>query len=559
MPRMRARGPSAPNMCSSKRQRLRNVSRAVCSGSARVVRWAAPLVLMASCREPTEIVLDIRTDADCRDVSSTTITIGTLADFERRPPTTSTTACTPETQEIGTLTVVPRDEKDAEVALRVVTGFGKTPDQCVRDGYKGGCIVARRVLHYRPHHSIDLPILMEASCMDVPCDTTNTCRAGQCVPATLGPTVPCNGAGCSHSGGAGGASSEGSGGDSAFGGVGGMGSAAGAPPAECSPACANAHGTTRCVAGVCEPECEDGYDDCDGIRENGCEASLNDAETCGSCETKCPAGDGVATCTAKTCAVSCPLTGTYALKIALQATWPSSSFVTSGEGTFRFWLKFTGTQTGEQLDGTLLECGREFPDFRSKVVNETMLLSIPNALFDQVPPYLTPVPVGVHVGGRSPGATFSLPLTGLLMGTSMSDPVSDLWPDSASRLKSVDVDGDGKAGVTVSYRNDLGYVYPRTSGSLNAGRATSAFLASRLVFALDGTLTSCKSAGGAADVRFVDTRIFGCNREAPGDECSSNEADFLDANCVDYTLGSAEYSLIRVPDDASCPVVRAAL
>lgn len=165
-------------------------------------------VLLLGCQDPTEVKLSLSTDAKCADVIGTTITVGPLRELEQRPPVTETTRCAADGR-IGSLVVVPRDAKDDEFALRVVTGFYKTPQQCVDDGFLGGCIVVRRALHFIPHEAIDLPILLEAACIDVPCEATQTCRQGKCVSATLTDPLHCTDpAGCESAGGAGGGGSD---------------------------------------------------------------------------------------------------------------------------------------------------------------------------------------------------------------------------------------------------------------------------------------------------------------------------------------------------------------
>ena len=50
----------------------------------------------------------------------------------------------------------------------------------------------------------------------------------------------------------------------------------------CDNQCTNGHGSTTCVAGVCTPVCDDGYMDCDGEPDNGCEANIWQPTSCGS-------------------------------------------------------------------------------------------------------------------------------------------------------------------------------------------------------------------------------------------------------------------------------------
>ncbi len=52
--------------------------------------------------------------------------------------------------------------------------------------------------------------------------------------------------------------------------------------ATCAP-CANAHGTTACVGGLCAPGCDPGFGDCDGDPTNGCETdTTSDPADCGA-------------------------------------------------------------------------------------------------------------------------------------------------------------------------------------------------------------------------------------------------------------------------------------
>lgn len=509
---------------------------------------APALILPSGCRAPTEILLDLRTDVDCRDISATTIAVGTLDDLERRPIATSTSACT--LGRIGTLMLVPSGDNTAEVAVRVVTAFSKTPEDCVRDGYKGGCIVARRALRYVPHETLELPVLMEASCVDVPCGSTETCRGGRCTPATLTDPGRCTDpAGC---GGAAGASA-----------LGGAGSGSGGMPGHagevstCSPACENPNGDTTCVDGACVPQCAGGYDDCDGNPGNGCETDLgSDDEHCGACNAACPAEDGIPVCEARECKVGCDLNGSYALKVTLDTTWRATAYVQDGAGTFHFWFKVVANHDGEMLDTRLTECGRLVPEFYSAVVNETYQSQFPASLFDSMPPYLGASRAQASVTGPFRNGKVSLPTTAFVMGTTLADSLNDPWPSSARNLTPVDLDGDAKPGVTVLYRNDGGHSYPRTDGSLIAPRAERPYIASRLAFSLQGELTSCTRSAGSADVRFVDTRVFGCSLASSERDCDGAQADFLNQNRVEYDPGGATYEMVRVAENAVCSEIR---
>ena len=151
-----------------------------------VVLAALCLLPLASCRDATQITVDVTTDVKCPDVKGTSLTIGTLDGLDGRPATAQTTACTPgAVARIGKIVVVPSGEKDDAVAVRVVLGFGRDPAECVAPTFGPGCIVARRSLRYVPHENLTLPIFMSAACNGVACGPTETCVRGACKPATI--------------------------------------------------------------------------------------------------------------------------------------------------------------------------------------------------------------------------------------------------------------------------------------------------------------------------------------------------------------------------------------
>jgi hypothetical protein len=75
-------------------------------------------------------------------------------------------------------------------------------------------------------------------------------------------------------------------------------------------ACANAcrtggRATATCVAGVCGLACDRGYGDCDGDPSNGCEASLESTEHCGTCANRCTGTTPICDTVAVTCTGMC--------------------------------------------------------------------------------------------------------------------------------------------------------------------------------------------------------------------------------------------------------------
>ena len=74
----------------------------------------------------------------------------------------------------------------------------------------------------------------------------------------------------------------------------------------CGNACpAPANATATCGASGCGFACRAGFADCDGSAANGCEVELaTDAAHCGACGTSCATPNGFAQCTAGACAVA---------------------------------------------------------------------------------------------------------------------------------------------------------------------------------------------------------------------------------------------------------------
>jgi hypothetical protein len=136
----------------------------------------------AACLEPTEIMLDVRTDVVCSDSThwrGVAVSVGQPGtDVESRSPVLTTTACAAG-GEIGTLAVVPTGAKDAQVGIRVVAGITRNPEDCAAQGYDG-CIVARRTVTYLPHQSQHLLIDLTSDCIGNACDVNHTCVNGSC-------------------------------------------------------------------------------------------------------------------------------------------------------------------------------------------------------------------------------------------------------------------------------------------------------------------------------------------------------------------------------------------
>lgn len=157
-----------------------------------VVAAVSAILASASCRDPTEITLEITTDLPCSAVlanGGVAIRVGSPANVEGELAQ-QIEARTCVKGRIGSLVVVPSDAIDDQVAIFVAAGATSPTAACTRQSPKG-CVLARRVLHYIPHTPLKLPIELSASCVDKACAPNETCHKGQC----RSDTVPCGAGG----------------------------------------------------------------------------------------------------------------------------------------------------------------------------------------------------------------------------------------------------------------------------------------------------------------------------------------------------------------------------
>jgi hypothetical protein len=326
----------------------------------------------------------------------------------------------------------------------------------------------------------------------------------------------------------------------------------------CGTACLNANGNTSCSGSTCVPTCSTGFDDCDTSRQNGCETSLDSVDNCGACGNACPANGGTPVCNAGVCGIRCDLNGTFALKITMTGSWPTTANVKSGGGDFFFWLKADTTHTGNSVAATVTECGRFMPEIVNRV-NESLIHGYDNHVFDG--DFLPSSSAAVALTGSFPGATLTWPLTANELGIALANPKTDSWPRSASDIPAaqrVDMDRDGKPGVTGTYAT--GETFTRTSAAIfGFKRADIPYYAARVAFSLNGTLNSCSDSTGVANMSHVDLRIYGCNLANSSQDCSSTEGRFVDDNTPTVVTGAASYVLQRVATGSACPAIRAAL
>ena len=152
-------------------------------------------LLAPSCREPTSIVIEARTNVRPAEVNGTTFAVGapSLGDDVLR--VAETRGVDPDGV-IGTLVVIPETSDHAAVSIKLVLGVTASATSCTAANNYKGCVVARRTIRYTPHERLQLPIFLAAECANVACTATSTCVAGVCVSSE---TV-CEGVACAEPG-----------------------------------------------------------------------------------------------------------------------------------------------------------------------------------------------------------------------------------------------------------------------------------------------------------------------------------------------------------------------
>ncbi len=149
----------------------------------------APAGALASCWSPTQITVDLTTDVDCMSGPTTAIYKG--PPFESAPSARQN-GCTQQDGTIGSMAVVPGDDREGRARIKVVLVRGGKPEDC--DTRPSDCIVATRSFSFVEHRALRLPIRLRAECFgQLTCPDGTTCGPGRvCLPDA----VTCIGGSC---------------------------------------------------------------------------------------------------------------------------------------------------------------------------------------------------------------------------------------------------------------------------------------------------------------------------------------------------------------------------
>jgi hypothetical protein len=255
---------------------------------------------------------------------------------------------------------------------------------------------------------------------------------------------------------------------------------------------------------------------------------------------------------------------TLGIHIIMDVTWPATISTNMGTGKVHLWNRASMTATGANLAGKVNSCGTSLPDIVLNGVGATaaggmfVSIEIPFAAWDA-----PAIPIFDQKGtftGWDPGATIDMEYTVALVGLTMADPLNAAWPATYTGITGADAEGDGKLGITGVPKNGNGYVYPPTALGIfgSAPAAKNVYIASRNVLALKGSVPRCDELAGDVNVKFFDNHVIGCLTTMNA-ECDANQTKFVDDSRTKYTVTKATFLGKKLPDNAPCADVRAAL
>lgn len=149
--------------------------------------FVAAASLSPACRTPTQVTLELRTigGLTCAQIKGVGIVVARNAQEAEAKMALDTLSaqvpreqCGADPRLLGTLVVTPSDGTGAVI---VRARISDAPDATCKPPLYKGCIVSRRAFAFIDNAAVTLPITLEQSCLDVPCDVVSSCRTGKCV------------------------------------------------------------------------------------------------------------------------------------------------------------------------------------------------------------------------------------------------------------------------------------------------------------------------------------------------------------------------------------------
>lgn len=142
---------------------------------------------LVDCAEPTQIEIDVRTDA-CGVLKNAGIAVTTREKIDTEelriftPDRPDNAGCEAKPADrVGTLIIYPSGAKDAEVAIRIVGGITRTAQECTPGNY-AGCVVARRIERFVEGSTKKVIVILSRACEGKDCGLGKECnQSGACV------------------------------------------------------------------------------------------------------------------------------------------------------------------------------------------------------------------------------------------------------------------------------------------------------------------------------------------------------------------------------------------
>jgi hypothetical protein len=276
-------------------------------------------------------------------------------------------------------------------------------------------------------------------------------------------------------------------------------------------------------------------------------------------------------------ASACDLEGSFGVDVQFDVSWNGTTLagivplLKPGTGKMQMLARIDLRGGALRSRALVTACGTQLPDFTAGnwlVGNENYAGFIPHEAWDS--PSMPRWDLGWDVGCDQPGCSIETELLDAVIGARSG--ARDVWPGRKGPLSAVvpvDHDEDGEPAVTMSSRdsderNPDGVPYrliPVTWTLLT--RSPRAFIPFRVTGEFHGKLDTCDAFSGVVSNGSVEARCVGCvarNEGQPRErECSDQEVVFLDENLPDWSVSGGTWRARRVPDDASCSAVRAAM
>jgi hypothetical protein len=252
-----------------------------------------------------------------------------------------------------------------------------------------------------------------------------------------------------------------------------------------------------------------------------------------------------------------PASQTVATHITMAVTWPGTIGIEAGSGTVHIWTLSTQMFNGNSITGTGRPCGSLIPDLKATPLAGGMMIgnTIPDAAWES-PSMPVSMITGTH-GGFDVGSTVTIDKNATVVGATMPNPLTDVWPMSYTGLMTADHDADSKPGITAIPKTAPGFQLPPVNLFMNP-KADRLYLATRSILSLSGTRDTCDTVTGTALMEKFDNHVVGCRIQNGGD-CMPAEANFVDTNRTVFVIGTATYKAMTLPAGATCADARAAL